>query len=218
MRFLYKNIMKIGTLTTGAAVQTTINLNYVPQYLYYVATTQLTGIKVTVEGDGTILDLDADGLSAVSGIRRFGAVADSYLIPLADGLVKNKVTEIVFTNSAAQTPDVYAFSLQNARAYITSFRQLVLANSQQDVMDFAYLGIKSGTANDIYQVEFANGLVQRFNLTEFKGWVTLYSNEVDADVIDNVEQNIRTVQVNPDTDRTIYVTKYMLVGDIVGDN
>jgi hypothetical protein len=100
--------MKIGTIATGAAVETTINLNYVPQYIYYVAATQLSSIRVTVEGDGTILDLDTTGLTAVGSITRFGTVANAYLIPLADGLVKNKVTQLTFTNSAAQTPDVFA--------------------------------------------------------------------------------------------------------------
>src|SRR4030042_3942145 len=112
--------MKIGTLTTGVGVQTVIKLNYLPQYIYYLAATQLTGLIVTVSGDGVICNLDATGLSAISGIRRYGAVATSYMIPLADGFIPNKVVEMVFTNSAAQTPDIFGFSNNKGDVYVYS--------------------------------------------------------------------------------------------------
>lgn len=199
---------QIGTLITASGVITTINLNYVPQYITYIAATQLLGIRVTVEGDGTIMDLDAAGLDAMSGIRRFGAVADSFLLPLSDGFIPNKVTQLQFTNSAAQTPKIFAFSLIKGTMYMKTRQQLVLANSSIDVLDFAYLGIKSPVTADIYTVEFEDGQVQRFQFEEFLAWVTLYSNEIDSYVVDNVEGNIRVVNVNPSTDRTVYILDF----------
>jgi hypothetical protein len=200
--------MKIGTLTTGDTVQTVINLNYVPQYLYYVAATALKGLKVAVAGDGVIVDLDEDGIKAVSGIRRFGAVANSYYVPIANGFIPNKVTTITFTNSAAQTPDIFGHSLQKGSAYITSLKETVLASSGRVFTDFAQLAIESMAEADQVTVEFYDGHIQDIVSTDLLGIYTLYSNEVDSYCFDNVEQNIKRVKLIPAANRTAVVTRY----------
>jgi hypothetical protein len=207
--------MKIGTIATGAAVETTINLNYVPQYIYYVAATQLSSIRVTVEGDGTILDLDTTGLTAVGSITRFGTVANAYLIPLADGLVKNKVTQLTFTNSAAQTPDVFAFSMQDASVYVRSRQQLVLANSAQDITDFAYFAVNSPSVADIYTLEFSTGTTQRFAREDFQAMASLFQNDVTPYVVNNTQQQISVLNVNPSANRTVYVVDFQPIGDLL---
>ena len=102
---------QIGTMTTGVGVVTTFNLTWVPQYIHFVAGTQLTGLRVSVLGDGVITDLDAAGLSVLYNIRQFGQVTDGYTIPVANGLVRGKNVEITATNSAAQTPILYGVSM-----------------------------------------------------------------------------------------------------------
>jgi len=77
----------IGTMTTGVGVVTTFNLTWVPQYIHFVAGTQITGLKVTVLGDGVIMDLDAAGLSVLYNIRQFGQVINGYTVPLALSLI-----------------------------------------------------------------------------------------------------------------------------------
>lgn len=206
--------MKIGTLTTGAAVTTVVTLNYLPAVLYYIAATQLTSIKVTVAGDGVILDLDAAGLNAVSGIRRYGAVANSYLIPLADGFIPNKVVEITFVNSAAQTPDIYGFSLKKGMAYIVSRQQKVLASSGATFEKFAHIAFSSPTVTDEINVGFVDGHVQKIVSVELLGIYTYYSNETDSYCIDNVDGAINYVNLIPSTDRTCYVTRYAQIGNI----
>lgn len=204
--------MKIGTLTTGAAVKTTINLNYLPQYLYFIAATALTAIKVTVAGDGVVTDLDAYGIANVSGIRRFGAVANSFLVPLANGFIPNRVVTIEITNSAAQTPAIYGLSLAKGDMYITNLKSTVLASSGMRFSKFAHLGIQQMATADQLSVEFQDGHVQDFESTELLGVYTLYSNEVDSYNIDNVEQNIKSVKLIPAADRVVTVTKYAAVG------
>jgi hypothetical protein len=213
--------MKIGTLTTGAAVVDVFKLNYVPQYLYYVAATQLTGIKVTVAGDGVILDLDAAGLNAVSGIGRFGAVANSYLIPLATALLPNKVCEVQTTNSAAQTPGLYGFSLQNSMrnqgvpiAYVRSVKQTALSGSSVTFEEFAQVAFASPTVSDIFTVGYVDGHIEQFESTELLAIVTLEQNEVDSYCILNLEQMIDWVKLIPSTDRTCYITKFALPGQL----
>ena len=207
--------MKLGTLTTGSGVVTVITLNYLPAYLYYITTTQLEGIKVNVAGDGVILDLDANGLNAVSGIRRYGAVANSYLIPLADGFVPNKVVEITIINGEAATQDIFGFSLQRASTYIVSLRQTVLAASGSIFVDFAHLGILSMAATDQLTIGYVDDLVQDFTDVELLGMYTLYSNEVDSHCIDNVEGMIDYVKLIPAANRVVVVTKYVPIGELV---
>lgn len=206
--------MNLGTLTTGDTVVTTINLNYLPQYLYFIASTALKGLKVNVAGDGIIVDLDQDGIKVVSGIRRFGAVANSYLVPLADGFVPNKVVTLTFTNSAAQTPAVYGFSMQKGSMYFTSLQQTALSSSGVTFDNFAHLGIESMATTDTLTVEFRDGLSQDFESTELLGVYTLYSNETDSYNIDNVEQGIKRVKLIPAADRTVVVSRWAQIGKV----
>jgi hypothetical protein len=206
--------MIIGTLTTGAAVATTIDLNYLPANIMYVAATQLTSLTVNVAGDGIVLDVDATGLSSLASIRRYGYVANQYVIPLADGFIPNKVTTLTFTNSAAQTPIIYASNFRNGTAYFVTRRQKVLANSTVNFQNFAYLSINSPVTADDINVTFKNGLVQKFNFAEIPTWLGRYTNKVDVYSIDNLNNMIDNVQYIPSTDRTFYVSMYSTIGNI----
>ena len=200
--------MKIGTMTTGDTVVTTINLNYVPQYVYWIAATALKGLKVTVAGDGVITDLGEADIPTVSGIRRFGAVTNSIYVPLADGFIPDKVTEIKLTNSAAQTPAVYGHSLQKGSAYITNLKDTVLASSGKTFTDFAQMAVVSMATTDQLTVEFQDGHVQDFESTELLAVYTLYSNEVDSYCIDNIEQNVKSAKLIPAANRVVVLTRF----------
>jgi len=204
--------MKIGTLTTGDTIHTIIKLNYLPQYLYFVAATALKGLQVNVSGDGIICNLDENGIKAVSGIRRYGAVANSYMVPLANGFVPNKVVEIDFTNSAAQTPDIYGFSLQKADSYIWSSVETVLASSGKVFQDFAHLAVLAMGATDLLTIGFEDGHVQDVADVELLGSYTLYSNEVDSYCVDNLDFAIVYVKLVPAADRKVCVTRFVPVG------
>lgn len=197
----------IGTVTTGVGVVSTFNLTYVPQYIHYVAATQLTGLKVTVLGDGVICDLDAAGLSAVYNIRQFGQVTNGYNIPLADGLISGKNVEITVTNSAAQTPVLYAIALQKGSAYIQCLRQTALANSGVTLTKFAYLGIPAIATTDVLNITYVDGLVQNVVSPELAAMSNLVQSG-SLSVIDNVEGFIDTVQFTPSANRTVYVVRY----------
>jgi len=146
--------MKIGT--TGAVISTayTFNLNFVPQYLFFVAAAAPTALKVSVFGDGVITDLDANGVTCIQNIRQNGRVTNGYLIPLANGLVVNKNTEIVYTTGGAVAIDLYGISLRQGDAYIQCLRQTALASSGVRVRKFAYLGWQNPEPADIINTIF----------------------------------------------------------------
>lgn len=201
-------------MTTGDAVVSTFNMNYVPQYIYFIAATALKGLKVTVAGDGVICDLGENDIPGVSGIRRYGAVANSYYVPIADGFIPNKVTTLQLTNSAAQTPAIYGHSLQKGSCYITSLKETVLASSGKTFSDFAQLCIVSAATTDLITVTFQDGHVEDFESTELLGVYTLYSNETDSYCIDNIEQNIKSVKIIPSADRVIVATRFAAIGNV----
>lgn len=207
--------MLIGTLTTGVGISTTINLQWLPQYIYYAAATQLTSLKVTVQGDGVILDLDATGLNDLSATRRFGNVTNGVMIPLADGIIKNKTVELAFINSAAQTPAIYGFSLKNGRAYIQTLRETVLASSGTVVKDFAVLGFSTIAANDELTIKFRDGHVQRMTGAEVLIWLSLVQNGVTYYSIDNIEAIIEYVHFIPAANAVVYKTRYLPIGDVI---
>jgi len=197
----------IGTMTTGVGVVSTFNMTFVPQYIAYVAATQLTGLKVTVLGDGVITDLDAAGLSAVYNIRSYGQVANGYMIPVADGLIPSKNVEITATNSAAQTPILYAIALQKGTAYIQCLRQTALANSGIQLQKFAYIAIPAIAATDILNITYVDGLVQNLASAEL-AFIAQLNESASLNVIDNVEGFIDLVQFTPSANRTVYVVRY----------
>ena len=197
----------IGTLTTGATVVSTFNLTWVPQYIHFVAATQITDIKVTVLGDGVITDLDAAGVSALYNIRQFGQVTNGYTIPLADGLIRGKNVEIVVTNSAAQTPTLYGISLQAGSRYIQCLRQTALANSGLVLDRFAYIAIPAIAAADVLNISYVDGMTTKVEAAELPAMAALFES-ASLNVIDNVDSMIDEVQYTPAANRTVYIVRY----------
>jgi hypothetical protein len=213
--------MNIGVLTTGVGVVTNFDLTYVPQYIYYVAATQLTQLQANVLGDGIITDLDGAGLSAFGKLRAQGNITNGYLIPLANGLIKGKNLRLSFTNSAAQTPTIYAVSFQNGQIYIQCVRQNALANSGIDLNGFAALSFANSGANDFWNVEFRDGTIARMLRDELQAWLSLtqVSNNNASDyMIDNIDSYIRNVNFVPVAAQTVYKLSYVTdVGAISGN-
>lgn len=210
--------MIIGTLTTGSGVVSTINLQYLPQQIWYVAATQLTSLKVEVLGeDAPIVDLDADGLSAIGLQDRVGNVTNSYIIPLADGLVTNKNVVMTFTNSAAQTPDINAFSKEEGLNFVKSSKQKVLASSGVDVPgdSFDLISFENGTnASDVLNITFIDEdtgkeIVQKFTLADLQIDNSIDSrvNNTDEDYYIEQDGTILNINYVPNADTTLYIVK-----------
>ncbi len=202
----------LGTLTTGAGVVSTFNTTYVPKYVFYTAATQLTGVKITVQGDGVIFDSDAPGLTSSGTIRQFGQVTNSFLITLANGFIPGKNVIWEFTNSGAQVPVIYVSSDETANGamYLQLLRQAVLANSGQNFKDFATIALPSLGATDIVNILYNDGTQQQFNRLELQAYLTLTQN-VNAALytIDNFAGRIKTVNVLAGAAQTAYIQRWV---------
>jgi len=193
------------TLTTGAGVVTSQNMNFVPERIWFSAGTQLTGIKVSVQEDGTVFDSSADGLTHIGVNRIIGQVTNAYVITLATGLMKNKNVLLEFTNSAAQTPIIYYDSdstPKNVGNDIPLYLQMMkvpLLIGGNDFTDFATLSLPSLAAGDSITILYKDGTIQanmsRADLQMIQGFKQTVVN-TPIYMVDNLDQNIKSVTVN----------------------
>lgn len=203
----------LGTLTTGAAAVSTFNTTYLPKYLFYSAATQLTGVKITVQGDGVIFDSDANGLSQMGVLRTFGQVSTGYVFTLSNGFVPGKNVIWEFTNSAAQTPIVYVSSDETPLQplYLQLLRQAILANSGMNFTDFATLALPSLAASDVVNVLYNDGTQQQLNRVDIQYKLGYTQNVLNTPVylIDNFAGRIKLVNVIAGANQTAYVQRWV---------
>lgn len=209
----------LGTLTTGAAVVSTFNTTYVPKSFFYVAATQLTGVKITVQGDGVIFDSDANGLTHAGVSRLAGQLTNGYTFRISNGFISNKNVIWEFTNSAAQTPAVYVSSDEtpvaqgNKPLYLQLIRQQILANSGQDFSDFATLSLPSIAAADNINVLYKDGTQQQLIRNDIQMNLQFIQNIVNTPIytIDNYGQRVKKVNIIGSA-QTAYVQRWVEAG------
>lgn len=108
---------QIGTLVTGAAVQTLLVLNNLHQFIQ-IGTIDtdlpIEGLTVSISGR-TPIDIQDQSLiqafAKYSNAGLLGAdVKKAMVIPIADGGKGNISTRITLTNAGATTPDIFGWS------------------------------------------------------------------------------------------------------------
>lgn len=205
----------LGVLTTGNGVVTTFNTTYVPKYFFYAAATQLTGVKITVQGDGVIFDSDAPGLNHAGVVRIQGQVTNGYLFTIANGFIPGKNVIWEFTNSAAQTPSVYVSSDEvpaiGEPLYLQFLRQAVLANSGQNFEKLASISLPSLAATDIVNVLYKDGTQQQLNRVDIQAMLSLTQNVVNTPVymLDNFAGRLKTVNILAGANQTAYIQRWV---------
>lgn len=186
-------------------------------------------LRVNVAGDGVILDAVEAQLAAlkmanlnqalfpsvasydIGGVTNFEK--DYLLVNLADGFVKNKVTEIYIKGySAAITVNIYAFSINNdGLFYHRKTQEKVLANSGVEISDFSRVifGLND-TAVQQVDVTFRDGLQQKFSGIELAAMNVIEKN-IPICVIDNVDGTVKRAFVLPASDTTVLVERLQSV-------
>lgn len=207
--------MLIMSHAGGAGVTQTVQINFVPQFLAFTVATAPSLVKVTPLGDGPVTDLDAAGVLCLGRIRRYAVIANMYVIPVADGLIRNKTTELIITSAAAGAFSVYAMADRYGENYIQCIRQTVLANSPQPFRQFHFLGLPSIGANDTLDITFLDGLTHKYTRDELQYLITETQNDTTGYNIDNVDpKSIDTVLVNVGVTQTVYVARTSMAGAV----
>jgi hypothetical protein len=208
--------MLLGTATAGATVSV-INLNFLPEYIYFACAADPTGLRIDIEGDGNLVNLDAAGLAAMAALNMPGRVATGYMLQLSDGLVQNKVVTITFTNTAgnAATPIWGRSKHKVGVVYVQMISQACLANSGKEFTKFAYLALPAAvTLTDMILIEYSDGLQQRVDAVEIHADNSIYQNNVPAAVqgINNSAKRISKVSFQPALAQNAYVVRLQPVG------
>lgn len=204
------------TLTTGAAAVTTANLAFYPERIAFVAATQLSGVKISVQGDGVVFDSDANGITHVGVNRVIGQVTNNYVLNLANSLIPQKNVLFEFTNSAAQTPIIYYDSDSKPQAGIAPmFLQMAKAPilvGGNDFTDFATLSLPSIAAGDSVTILYNDGTIQaNMNRADLLYKLGYTQNIVNTPIyqIDNLNRSIKQVTVTALAAQTAYVQKWV---------
>lgn len=203
------------TLTTGAAVVTPANTTFVPRVFFYAAATQLTGVKITVQGDGVIFDSDANGLTHCGLNRIYGQVTNTYSFRIANGFIGNKNTLWEFTNSAAQTPVIYYDSditpPMGERMYLQLLRQTALIGGT-DFVDFATLSFPTMAAADYCNILYDDGTQQsNVNRLDLQAFLQFTQNIVNTPLyqVDNYSRRIKKVNIQVAANQTAYMQRWV---------
>ena len=166
-------------------------------------------MKVEVLGEGIVCDLDANGLTAVGRLGLQGFPANGYVIPLADGKILNKNVTITLTNSAAQTPSIFAYGDNKGLGYIKSMRAKVFANTNAEFNRFAALCMPSLAASDRVTVHFEDGLIEIMEREDLEFRVG-ETQEATGYHLLNFDGTVESAAVLAGADQSVYVVKFGL--------
>jgi len=210
--------MQIGTIAAGVGTVTTIPLTWLPEYLLWNNAVSLVGLRIIVQGDGVIVDLDTAGINGLKALGMIGRVANDFLLKVSDGIIAGKNVQIIATNGVAAAIPLWGFSLHNrGQAYLQSIQQITLAASGAIFDNFVYLSLANAvTATDIINVEFVDGLVQQFDAVELNSYNGFYQNDLTAAVIgfNNANKRIKKVQFTPAIAQNVYAVRWAGVGNV----
>lgn len=211
---------QIGTLVTGAGVQTVISGQAQCEAALLLGDVDtampLSGLQVEVDGQSTINIQGSQPLvSAFSKfIQQIAGTVVGLLIKVSTGKIR-RTTTYRFTNNGATTPAIYAFSDSDNGVAVLAASKGINAQSYDIFRNFSALMItpsanvgtvditfKDGNKNT-YRVEELDALFSVNNQTEANG-------RLDAVVttIDNRQGSIDSVQVNATTAVTVLVIKF----------
>ncbi len=216
--------MNLGTISSGVGQVTNINsYKGCPQFLVFEIGTTPQSIKVTVNGRLTIVDLNTAGINALANPRVSGRAANSFIIPIANGLITDVTLDIQVTNNVASTFDLFGitknFAPVDAPGFYVSKSQSLNAGTVVEFTNFTYLALPSIAASDFVQIvgnkrswsgEVAGG--QWSTRNEPAGLRALLSQyETQAvsakNAIDNYNNEYEAVYFTPGASQTVFVQR-----------
>lgn len=219
----------IGTVASGIGTSTAIpTITTVHQFLYFEIATTPQSVKVNVNGDTLICDLDTAGLNVMKNIRSNGTFTNGFLIQLATGMITGKNVDITVVNNVASPFNVYGFNRRRLadgyEQYIQTLGINLNASQSFDVTNFIYFGAPSLASADIVNI-YSLGEptspqpTQQFSakqeLESLRGVLQLYENQASSlksAAVDNYDQDLDRINIIPVAAQKIYVQRVISVG------
>lgn len=209
--------MLLFTAAAGA-VQTVYSMNWLPEYITWTQAAGFGSLRIDIEGDGQLVNLDTAGLNNLRTLNMPSDQATVYTLQLSDGFIANKtVTFTVLNVGGAPAINIYGRSKHNkGLTYVQYMTQACQANTGKNFAKFSYLGLPAIGATDYLSVNYADGLVQRLDPLEAQWDNALYQNDTAAAVvgINNVAKRIASVDFQPVLLQNVYIVRLQPVGAI----
>lgn len=137
---------QIGTLTTGASVVTTINLQYVPEFIIVgnsFTDASLSGVSWNVSGKELVNVAGANPVYAFGRFKNNGDLTNQVvntIFTTGYGYLPNQQFQLRLTNAGVTTPAIYAFSRRRGNGrVITASQQVVINGANQRYSNFLAL-------------------------------------------------------------------------------
>lgn len=201
----------LGTVAGGIGTTTSFTQQFLPEVIWFTTATP-PDVNIKVSGDGTPWDVPGAAVNEFATVRQLSRTANYYLLRMASGLVKGKMTTYTITNQTAAAFNVYGDSrvtpVGSRLYYVLANSQVCLASSGYTFTDFDYLSFANAGATDKYNVTYADNTQQPFDSRdELKAMLQFYQNSISAVAynFDNVSRNIKSVQVTPAAQQIAYV-------------
>lgn len=201
----------LGTIASGVGTPTTLQIQYCPQYLYWIQTAAVD-VNIRVLGDGTTFDVAAAGIAELGVVRQLGRFTNAYVLPIANGLLQNKTTTITITNQVASAFTLYGWSENQGNSFIQGVTQNCLASSGVDITNVAFAAFPAAGATDQFNVTFADGTNQQFVREELRAKMQRYQNVINAAGynMDNIFMNeILKINFIPTAAQNAYFLRYV---------
>ena len=195
---------QISTLGSGAGVQTIVNLQYTPAYVY-LGTVQtvppLQNFSVSIAGRQTININNSGLITAFSQwLMQSRGTGVGYMLKVANGNLPNQETQLRFTNDGVTTPDIFAYSDAKGTNAIFASTSSINASANNLITDFDGLFIDPTNFQDA-EFTFSNGFTDRFTATDIASYF-LQTNQSDANgllstilAVNNVGRQIESVRI-----------------------
>lgn len=210
---------QIGTLLTGAGVTTVITGQAQCESVIVLGDVDtanaLRGLQVEIDGTPYI-NIQTLGLMNAfckwMGQTINGAAIIGNCIKIATGRIARSTT-YRFTNDAALTPAIFAFSDNDTGIPILAATKGITASSFEDFDKFSALFIEAPGNVSSVEVVFRNGTKATMTIIEIDTLFAMKNQSETngklavASVIDNQDQSIRSVRINASVAVTILVVK-----------
>lgn len=211
----------IGTLTTGAGVQTVISGQAQCESMIILATcanpNPLQGLQVEVDGVPFInITNNAALLSAFAKwMCAFVSTLQGVVFKVATGAIARNTT-YRFTNNGATTPQIFAFSDNDQGVPIIAATKQINASSYEDFEKFSALFIGTPANLASAEIVFSNGRKSTLTQVEVDALYVMkpYVPATEAagellgiTVIDNRDGSIKSVRLNCSAANVILIAK-----------
>lgn len=229
-----ESVVLAGVLFTvggGVGSVTTQTIDKLPMFIQFTIGTVPQAIRIDLEDEGTIFNLNAAGITGLQNIRMIATPANTYIFQLANGIFLNRQVTFNITNGDAAAFNLLGKTRQIAGGdpvagpLIWKYQIERALSGGIDIQDFFYASFNNAAAADVFNITYgsrqfkdSDGRTRRIrgytdsglSRTELNNELGYYQGLVTTQYnVDNVDGLVKTINFVPAAAQDIYVGRYL---------